>query len=64
MGSLPTSDAAQHRPRSAPSIGKVGPLLPFIKDASAAVQLHQNGPSSIVQHLRTVEVGSADQAAG
>ena len=40
-----------------------GPLLPFIKDAFAAVQPHQTSPSSTAQHFRTVEVGSTDQAA-
>ena len=37
-----------------------GPHLPFVSWSSAAVQLHQTGHSSIVQHSRGVEVGSAD----
>ena len=41
--------------------GNHGPHPPFASWLSAAVQLHQTGHSSIVQHFRRVKVGRADQ---
>lgn len=38
-----------------------GPLLPFIGDAFAAVQLHQTSHSCIEQYFPRVKVGSAGQ---
>jgi hypothetical protein len=40
-----------------------GPELSFASWSSAAVQLHQTGHSSILQHFRLVKVGRADGAA-
>ncbi len=40
-----------------------GPDLPFASWLSAAVQLHQTGHSSIVQHFRRVKSAKRDEAA-
>ncbi len=42
------------------SIDTNGPNLTFASWTSAAVQRHQTGHSSILQHFRRVKVGSAD----
>jgi len=41
----------------------IGPNLPFIALPDAAMQLHQTGHSSILQHFRRVKVANADQTA-
>ncbi|OOY07291.1 hypothetical protein BMI89_18860 [Thioclava sp. F36-7] len=43
-------------------IDALGPELPFIIDAFAAMQLHQISHTCIAQHLRMGKVCSADEA--